>query len=110
MRESKSDEELKEMGNQMNKENAFLKEAVSLNLPFDFCQTVYSFLLSSFITPEGFYKVFSNVYSNDTVFEYLEKMVKNDLLIIDEQDTELGFDDTSFLTLHSKYDPNLSCC
>lgn len=105
-----SDEELKEMGNQMNKENAFLKEAVSLNLPFDFCQTVYSFLLSSFITPEGFYQVFSNVYSNDTVFEYLEKMVKNDLLIIDEQDTELGFDDTSFLTLHSKYDPNLSCC
>ncbi|NBI13695.1 hypothetical protein GVX81_08770 [[Haemophilus] felis] len=103
-----SDKELKEMGNQMNKENAFLKKAVSLNLPFDFCQTVYSFLLSSFITPEGFYQVFSNVYSNDTVFEYLEKMVKNDLLIIDEQDTELGFDDTSFLTLHSEYDPNLS--
>lgn len=35
-------------------------------------------------------------------------MVKNDLLIIDEQDTELRFDDTSFLGLHRKYDPNLS--
>lgn len=106
-RDIMSAEEVKKMNNQINKEKDFLKHALKLDLPFDFCQTVYSFLLSSFITPEGFYQVFSNTYSNNTVFEYLEKMVKNDLLIIDKQDLELGFDDTSFLALTSKYDPSI---
>ncbi|MBF0786145.1 hypothetical protein E4T80_11810 [Muribacter muris] len=102
-----NDEEIRAMDNQMSKEKNFLKKAAELGLPFDFCQTVYTFLLSTYITPEGFHSIFSNMYSSDTVFEYLERMVEHNLLIIDEQDSELGFDDTSFLTLNIEYDPSI---
>lgn len=95
------------MNSEEEKEKAFLKKGLELGLPLDFCQTVYSFLLSAIITPDGFYQIFNKIYSKNIVFEYLETMVNQELLVIDEEDLEIGLDDTCFLNLNVLYDPSI---
>lgn len=90
------------------KEKAFLEKCLTLSLPQDFSQTVYLFLSSNIITPEGFYQIFKETnYDNEIVFNKLEIMLNNQLLMIDKEDEEIGFDDTCFLILNPKYDPML---
>ncbi|MDH2998063.1 hypothetical protein A1D22_09255 [Pasteurellaceae bacterium LFhippo2] len=89
-----------------NKLVAFFKKCEELNLPMDICAYAYMELRSSSVTPDRFYQFFDNVYSQDTIFEYLQKMVDNHLLLY--FDDSFGFDDTSFLTLNVAYDQRIT--
>ena len=90
------------------KEKTFLEKCLTLSLPQDFSQTVYLFLSSSVITPEGFYQIFKETnYDNEMVFNNLEIMLNNQLLMIDKEDEEIRFDDNCFLSLNTTYDPSI---
>lgn len=90
------------MTNEEAKEKAFLINGLALGLPLDFCQTVYSFLLSAVITSRGFYQIFENVYSKDDVSKYLYEMIQEGLIIISENENGI-FDENSFLDINETY-------
>ena len=90
---------------------AFFKKCEELDLPMDICAYAYMEahnINNTDFTPEKFYEFFEGIYKEDTIFNFLKKLVGNSLLLSFDIDNNTELNSKSILSLNVIYNKRLN--